>query len=165
MKKIFSLIIFSFLAFQLSFAQDCEKKEFRAFDFWLGRWLVYQGEDVVGSSIIRKSDKDCGIDESWKSNTGSPGTSHNFYNPTTKQWEQHWVDESGWKLDLYGNPVGENTMLLKSKKIKDWEGKESLHQLKWEKLPMGAVIQTWTASYDDGKTWNVIFRGQYEKAF
>lgn len=164
MKKILSLSFLLVLC-QFSFAQNCEKDEFRAFDFWLGRWVVYQNGEAVGTSSISKSLTDCGIDESWKSNAGSPGKSHNFYNAKTKQWEQHWIDESGWKLDLYGGIVGENTMELKSKLQKDWDGKESLHIIRWEKLPLGAIIQTWKVSYDNGKTWTEIFRGQYERAY
>lgn len=164
MKQILSLLTL-FLCIQNGYSQNCDDVNKHAFDFWLGRWLVYQGDSVVGTSSIHKSATDCGIDESWKSTAGSPGKSHNFYNTASKQWEQHWIDEGGWKMDLYGNPIGENTMLLKSKKQKDWEGKDSMHILRWEKLPLGAVVQTWTVSYDDGKTWKEIFRGQYERAY
>jgi hypothetical protein len=164
MKNILSTLILLFFA-QLSFAQNCDDANKRAFDFWLGRWIVYQNGEPVGTSSIYKSKDDCGIDEKWKSSTGSPGSSHNFYNTKTKQWEQHWIDESGWKLDLYGNPDGDKTMVLKSKLQKDWEGKESMHELRWEVMPLGAVIQIWNASYDGGKTWKEIFRGQYERAY
>lgn len=153
------------LVAHVSFAQNCDDKNKRAFDFWLGRWVVYQNGEPVGTSSIYKSADDCGIDERWKSSTGSPGKSHNFYNTTTKEWEQHWVDENGWELNLYGNPVGENTMLLKSKPQKDWEGKNSMHEIKWEVMPQGAIIQTWRASYDGGATWKELFRGQYERAY
>lgn len=164
MKRILSLFLLAFIS-QFSFAQNCDKEEYRAFDFWLGRWMVYQNGVIVGTSSISLSETDCGIDESWKSSTGNPGKSHNFYNPSTKQWEQKWIDETGWELNLYGNLIGENTMELKSKLQKDWEGKESLHIIKWEKLPLGAIIQTWTVSYDEGKTWNELFKGQYERAY
>jgi len=68
----------------------------------------------VGDNSIEKMESNCVLREHWASSDGKfSGTSMNFFNPKTGQWEQLWVDSSGNHLKLEGNRT-KNQMILTS---------------------------------------------------
>ena len=58
-------------------AAPCENDEaFRAFDFWLGDWVVHgPAGNVAGHNRIERSQRGCVLVENWTSATGGTGTS------------------------------------------------------------------------------------------
>ena len=67
----------------------CCTENHKAFDFWLGSWKV-TGKDgsLAGTNFIKKVEDDCILTEHWVSADGkNTGSSTNFYNLKTKQWE------------------------------------------------------------------------------
>ena len=117
--KAFILILA--LSFSLnSIAQNkttcnCCTEKYSEFDFWVGTWTVTNPDGTVaGNNVIDKIQDQCILRENWASAKGNyTGTSHNFYNYKTKQWEQIWIDNQGQSLHLKGNRI-KNQMILKT---------------------------------------------------
>jgi len=84
----------------------------------------------------------------------------NYFDPDGGKWHQHWVGGDGTILHLEGGLVG-NAMVLTGT-TKSAKGMV-LNRVIWTPLTDRKVKQEWTASEDDGHTWNVVFVGTYEK--
>jgi len=87
----------------LAFAQEdckCCTSNHKAFDFWVGDWEVYlPNGNKAGENTILKIQNNCVLQENWKSaNSTFSGTSFNFYNTKTENWEQLWIDNQGQHL-------------------------------------------------------------------
>jgi len=129
-------------------AQDescaCCTEIHRAFDFWIGEWTVTNPDGTVaGKSTIVKSELNCVIQENWISaKAGYTGTSTNFYNTISGQWEQLWIDNSGVHLKLKGNKI-DNQMILSSDEFKDSTGTLVRNRITWTLNKDGTVRQLW----------------------
>lgn len=141
----------------------CCTENHRAFDFWVGEWEVRNtGDSLVGTNTIRKLETNCVLQENWKSaTTNSTGTSTNFYNSTTGQWEQLWVDNSGFHLKLKGNRK-DNQMILSSDEYIGSDGKGTIHRITWTANEDGTVRQLWETLTNDEVT-SIAFDGLYRK--
>ena len=141
----------------------CCTENHKAFDFWLGTWQVTNTDgSLAGTNTIVKTESDCVIRENWTSaNEGYTGTSTNFYNLETNQWEQLWIDSSGAHLKLKGKRVG-NQMILISDDIKKDDGALSRNRITWTKNDDGTVRQLWEILNGE-KVISVAFDGLYKK--
>jgi len=139
----------------------CVAPEFRQFDFWLGRWKVTnpQGKEV-GTSEISAVSQGCAVREQWKSASGSSGTSISYYDSADHKWHQDWVGGDGTILHLHGEFAG-GAMVL-SEQSRTAKGTR-LDRTVWTPRSDGKVKQEWTTSADDGRTWQIIFVGIYER--
>jgi len=145
-----------------SISEACTKPAFRAFDFWIGRWVVRDSSGaVVGTSHIARVANGCGLREAWRGRSGYRGTSLNYYDAEAGAWRQHWVGSDGLILHLSGGLV-DGAMTLTGERTGD-DG-PVLDRIYWRELPDGRVRQTWTASTDGGTTWERVFLGVYETA-
>jgi len=142
---------------------NCCTENHNEFDFWIGKWIVTNLDgSIAGDSIISKMQNNCMINESWTSATaGYSGTSSNFYNTKTGQWEQIWIDNQGGVLLLKGNRVG-NQMILKTDIEKNEDGADFYHRIIWTANSDGTVRQYWE-TFIDGKDVTVAFDGLYKK--
>nr|WP_297786172.1 hypothetical protein [uncultured Allomuricauda sp.] len=162
------LFIFILLLQVVSYSQtanncNCCSENHRAFDFWIGEWEVVNSKDgsPAGSSIIQKEEDGCVIRENWTSaKAGYTGTSLNFYNVQTQEWEQFWVDNAGASLKLKGNRIG-NQMILTSDKFEQ-NGQMFRNRITWTKNNDGTVRQLWEV-LDEGGDVSVAFDGLYKK--
>jgi hypothetical protein len=157
-----------FLAFglilQITNAQaNCASENFNAFNFWIGEWTVTNADGTMaGESTIDKIQDNCILRENWSSASGNyTGTSTNFYNIKTKQWEQLWIDNQGQSLKLKGNRVG-NQMILESEAEKDAKGKLIVHKITWTANTDGTIRQKWEM-ITNKKDTVVAFNGLYKK--
>ena len=164
MKRIVSLLFI--LITTVTFAQksdcNCCSADQTAFDFWVGNWTVthYNNGSPAGSSVIRKEENGCVIHENWTSaQAGYTGTSLNFFNTTTQQWEQLWVDNAGAHLKLKGNRIG-NQMILTSDEFAKKDGKMYQNRITWTHLEDGKVRQLWEV-LSEGQVVSVAFDGLY----
>jgi hypothetical protein len=141
----------------------CCSEKSSEFDFWEGSWTVTNPDGTVaGTNTIDKIQNNCILRENWTSAQGKlTGTSNNFYNYKSKQWEQIWVDNQGGSLHLKGNKVG-NQMILKTDVEKNKEGKSFFHRVTWTHNSNGSVRQFWEVVTDE-KDVNVAFDGLYKK--
>jgi len=165
MKKI--LILICLLAAQHVIAQPPNENSthrYHQFDFWLGHWDVYKfGTDtLVGESRIESIIDSVGLLENYRAARGKyVGKSLNKYNPAEDRWEQYWIDNAGLTLFLSGGIV-DGKMVLDD--VARGDPDKGLNKVVWEKLDENTVRQTWSVSKDNGKTWTVIFDGEYKRS-
>ncbi|MBW8243363.1 hypothetical protein K1F50_11170 [Muricauda oceani] len=164
-KSVFILACFLQLTLFAQDAQNCNccSEDHRAFDFWIGEWEVVNSQDgsPAGSSSIAKEEDGCVIRENWTSaNAGYTGTSLNFFNAQTNQWEQLWVDNAGAVLKLKGNRKGDQMILASGAFEKD--GKTYTNRITWTKNDDGTVRQLWEVLENNG-TATIAFDGLYRK--
>ena len=164
--KAFLLILT--LSFSLpSIAQDkacnCCTEKHSEFDFWIGTWTVTNPDgSAAGTNVIDKIQDQCILRENWTSAQGNyTGTSHNFYNYKTKQWEQIWIDNQGQSLHLKGGRRG-NHMILRTNEEKNKEGNPYFHRVTWTLNNDGTVRQLWE-TITNGNDVTIAFDGLYKK--
>ena len=143
-------------------AKPCDTKNHHAFDFWLGDWQVTANGKPAGTNNVVSLQAGCIVQENWVS-AASPvtGTSYNFFNASTKKWQQLWIDNQGGNLQLSGERIGQQ-MILKSEELKNKEGKTFVHRITWTQNEDGTVRQYWEMLKEAGET-SVLFDGLYKK--
>jgi len=143
---------------------NCCSEKHSEFDFWLGSWTVTAPNgQMAGTNTIDKIQDNCVLRENWTSaKAGYTGTSSNFYNSNTDQWEQIWLDNQGGTLHLKGNRKG-NQMILQSDELKNDKGEPFFHRITWTLNDDGSVRQYWE-TITNGKDVIVAFDGLYKKS-
>jgi hypothetical protein len=165
MKNTILLVIFMtsfFLNAQTNPCNCCTEKH-SEFDFWIGSWVVTNPDGTAaGTNTIDKIQDQCVLRENWTSAAGNfTGTSSNFYNAITNQWEQVWIDNQGGNLHLKGNRIN-NQMILRSDKLKNSKGEPFYHKVTWTLNDDGSVRQYWETITNE-KEITVAFDGLYKK--
>lgn len=165
MKHLFWALFFfmSTLAVAQTDTCNCCTEQHKAFDFWIGEWTVTNPDgSLAGENKIEKIQDNCILLENWTSSTGNyTGTSQNFYNFKTKQWEQLWIDNKGGFLKLTGNRKG-NQMILRTKDDTNAEGTSFYHRITWTANDDGTVRQLWE-TIAANQDIVVAFDGLYKK--
>ncbi|MEJ2085714.1 MAG: hypothetical protein P8Y44_08540 [Acidobacteriota bacterium] len=131
------------------------------FDFWIGDWQVYSGEDLAGRNSIQPILDGCVLQEKWQGSQGGAGSSFNFYNPQTEKWQQFWVWKNGTTLELEG-AFGDGKMVLEGDGLSQ-AGEPIQHRITWYDNEDGTVRQHWQVSKDGGETFETAFDGLYKK--
>ncbi|NNE32529.1 MAG: hypothetical protein HKN40_09180 [Winogradskyella sp.] len=159
---IATLMFMVFITAQTNSCACCTENH-SEFDFWIGTWEVTNPNgSKAGENVIEKTQGNCMLQENWTSATpGFTGTSSNFYNSKTNQWEQLWIDSSGNALHLKGKKVG-NQMILRTSDEKNAEGKNYYHQITWTDNEDGSVRQLWETITEGAQTV-IAFDGLYKK--
>jgi hypothetical protein len=140
----------------------CDERQYRQFDFWLGKWNVSdQTGTNQGTNRITRELDGCAVFEDYAS-TGYVGRSLNSYDPEDRQWHQHWVDHTGLSLLLDGR-FRDGAMRLQASRPTP-SGGTVIDRIKWSRLPGGIVRQFWDQSTDGGQTFFLAFDGRYKRA-
>ena len=142
---------------------DCAASaEHRAFDFWVGDWIVRDsGGSVLGHNQIRPIQKACALEEQWASMNGGTGQSVNFYHPGEGRWRQIWTDAGNSIIDIRGGLDGDS-MLLEGKIFYLQNGSERAFRGRWIPLEDGRVQQVFHEEDDKGE-WQLWFEGYYTR--
>jgi len=163
MKKLFILLCFILAQQIVAQQQNKNLEKYHQFDFWLGEWDVYKygTETLAGKSHIESIIDSVGLLENYTVVKGKyVGKSLNKYNPAKDRWEQYWIDNTGLTLFLCGKIVNDKMVL---DDVEYGDAKNGLNQIVWEKMKNGSVRQTWNISKDVGKTWAMLFDGEYKR--
>ena len=132
----------------------CAGTEFHQFDFWAGRWDVYnRAGKLVAHSLIEPV-YGCGIRENWMPLDNQPGGSLSIYVPAEKHWEQFWIDSSGSRAVFTGGWTG-SAMISQGK----WGG--PIVRMTYTENADGSVRQFGEQSTDEGKSWKPAFDFTY----
>ena len=162
----------SFLALGIASAQSTDKTsascvapEYRQFDFWIGRWEVFDPSGKkVGDSRIDRINDGCALLENWTGGGSVTGKSLNIYDSEDRQWHQFWVDSSSSRLMLDGK-FADGKMILAGTKVDPKKPENAVIQrITWSRNGDGSVRQLWESSGDGGKKWTTAFDGKYVKA-
>lgn len=139
-------------------SNPCASTEYRAFDFWVGEWDVYEtGTDTrVARSRIEKVSNGCAVRETWMPLRGGGGASLTTFDPKTGTWNQLWVGAQPGRVFFEGGPV-DGAMVLTGYWGQDPEGRPSLVRMTYTLGDDGTVRQFGQASIDHGQTWRDSF--------
>lgn len=142
---------------------NCCSEKHAEFDFWIGTWTVTNPDGtVVGNNVIDKIQNKCILRENWTSAKGNyTGTSNNFYNNKSNQWEQIWIDNQGQSLHLKGNRKN-NQMILQTDEETNKDGKVFFHRLTWTHNEDGSVRQLWE-TITNSTDVTIAFDGLYKR--
>jgi hypothetical protein len=166
MRKYYTAILL-FISCAVLLAQNtscaCCTEAHSEFDFWVGNWEVTLPDGTkAGDNTIEKEHGGCVIKESWVSAAGNfTGTSFNFFNPNTNQWEQLWLDTAGTILKLRGKRL-KNQMILRSEPLVQKDGTSIVQQITYTLHKDGSIRQLWEILQDEVAI-NVAFDGLYKK--
>ena len=137
-------------------ASPCAAAEYHQFDFWAGRWDVYNPKGQLVAHSLIEPVYGCGIRENWMPIGKPGGGSLSIYVPAEKRWEQFWIDSSGSRAYFTGGWNG-SAMVITGK----WG---PLVRMTYSKNSDGSVLQAGAQSTDDGKTWSPSFAFTYRPA-
>jgi len=165
MRIISTALLFFILNGSLLAQKDCPccSKDDRAFDFWIGHWIVKDtAGKVVGENTISAIEDGCALQEKWKGKSGSTGTSLNYYDKTDSTWNQVWADNSGGILRLKGN--WKNGAMIMLSEIQNSQSHGNfLNRVTWTPVDNGTVIQNWDLVNANEETIKTVFYGVYHK--
>ena len=139
---------------------------YRRFDFWIGEWDVRgvgsSAAAAAAASSIQLVMEGCAILENYR-NGSYLGTSHTAWDRTIKRWVQNYVDSSGSVARLEGDFDAQGTLVLESD-VPAQNGQPAA-RTKLSFFPVGPdqVRQLWEQTTDQGKTWTVLFDGDYRR--
>lgn len=135
---------------------------YRQFDFWVGTWDVYAGDNQAGTNTIEKSSEGCMLYESWQSASGGSGHSINYVDPATGEWVQVWMGSGGEPITGRGGLVDGAMRLVGEHVLKS--GERRPFRMTFTPGSDGSVRQFLEESTDGGETWSVWFDGRYVRA-
>ncbi len=145
-------------------AKACQAAEHRQFDFWIGRWDVFQPDGKqAGENLIEPIQGGCALRETWQGRGGFTGTSLNSFEAADGRWHQTWVDNQGGRLELAGRLQGRAMVLSSVGPNPDKPGTTLTQRIAWTPADDGSVRQLWETSEDGGTTWSTAFDGKYVK--
>lgn len=141
------------------FAQSpCETPAHHALDFWIGEWDVTNAAGKpAGHSVIERALDNCVVIEHWRGARGGNGVSFNRFDPASKQWQQHWVDNGGSSLEMTGGPSGEQFIYNYQ------SADQSLGRMTFTHPDANHVRQHIEQSKDGGKSWATQYDLQYAR--
>ena len=145
-------------------AYPCEHDEaFRAFDFWLGDWVVHdKSGSLAGTNTIERAQRGCVLIENWTSASGGTGMSMNYVDKESGEWVQVWHAEGGSQIHIRGGLTDEG-MRLTGRIHYVANGTTAPFRGLWTLLDDGRVRQFFEQSADGGETWAPWFEGFYTR--
>ncbi|MEX2601574.1 MAG: hypothetical protein WD355_08005 [Balneolaceae bacterium] len=171
---ILNSLLLSFCLFQAtsSLAQGSleELAPEEYFDFWLGSWeLTWEDSDGTlarGTNQIERILNQRVIREQFNAVSGAyegyTGESYSVYQAASGTWKQTWVDNSGGYLDFTGEFDGDRRMFTRT--ALNPEGEQSHQRMVFYDITDDSFTWDWELSVDDGETWELRWRIQYERS-
>jgi hypothetical protein len=137
-------------------ANFCAQPQYHQFDFWIGRWEVFD-IDQPGSPVAHVNvDRilgGCVVHERYDGVNGSHGESFSIYDASEKLWRQSWVTNRGKSLVIEGNwKAGEMILTGMDRSL----GPPTQVQGIWKPVK-GGIREVAVRSADRGQTWKPWF--------
>ena len=144
---------------------DCRAQEHHQFDFWIGRWDVYDTKTGkrAGASLIESLYKGCVLRENWSDPTVTGG-SLNIYDTADGKWHQMWTDSVGADRLFIGGLQNGKMILVSTFKSAKYPGKIVHYRMTFTHNADGTVRQYADISTDAGATWSTFYDLTYRKA-
>jgi hypothetical protein len=125
----------------------CADAAHRAFDFWVGDWIVHNAQGIVFAENRITTDLDgCAVLEHWNTRAGgNRGRSINSYDAASGLWHQTWVTEAtvfGFPLRMAGGLLPDGRMDLKGVRHPVWNRDAVwLDEYIWTPISADRVLQ------------------------
>lgn len=167
MRKTILTIAITLMTLTASIAQS---EEIPSYDFWVGKWNLTwdDGEGKTGNgtnNIVKILDGKV-IQENFEALEGKfkgfKGMSMSVYSPQRKVWKQSWTDNQGGYFDFTGGVKDGNLTFETTKREKD--GVWSQQRMVFYNITDNSLTWDWEATTDSGKTWNLQWRINYQRA-
>lgn len=142
----------------------CLGAEHHQFDFWIGRWNVFDAKTnaPAGQSLIESLYDGCSLRENW-TEPGFSGGSLNTYDATDGRWHQTWTDSSGaWREFVGGLEDGRMVLVWRHPSARD-PGRTVHVRMTFTRNADGSVRQYSDQSLD-GTTWVERYDYTYRRA-
>jgi hypothetical protein len=176
MSKLIKSLLLSFLLtiilitplFSQSALEDIPPAEY--FDFWIGEWnLTWMDPDSstgTGFNTIERVLNGAVIKENFEGLTGASygyiGKSYSVYQPASGEWKQTWVDNTGDYLDFTGEFADNKRMFTRFGT--DQDGNVILQRMIFYDIHPDSFTWDWVVSRDNGDSWSLNWRIQYQRA-
>ncbi|WP_128548251.1 hypothetical protein [Larkinella soli] len=137
------------------------------YDFWEGDWqkLVDEKPDSLADRFqVRRGIHEASFQEQWlmvfPENRVVRAQALRAWDQTTGRWMYTWISDNGLYQVWEGKKVGNDWYIYRHFNI---NGDQYLSRQAW--LPDGPdrLIRISEKSYDEGKTWQLRFREQYQR--
>lgn len=140
------------------------------FDFWIGEWTLTwedpDGSTGTGFNKVERVLNDAVIKENFEGQTGAYagyiGKSYSVYQRASGEWKQTWVDNSGGYLDFTGEFDGDRRLFTRTGT--DQNGDPIKQRMVFYDIREDSFTWDWEVSRDDGQSWTLNWRIQYERA-
>lgn len=132
----------------------CDSPQHRQFDFWIGRWAVFETRSgkPAGHSVVERIYDGCALRENWSS-PGFTGGSLNHFSAADGHWRQTWTDSAGAWREFVGGLEDGRMVLVWRYPAKDAEAGEVQVRMTFTPQGGGEVRQYSDVSRDGGRTW------------
>lgn len=125
----------------------------RDLDFWVGDWDVYTtARQLAGHSSVQRILASCVILENWTGSLGGEGKSFNWFNTTTREWQQTWVSAQASSTEYREGRLEGNRMVLLAE-TQTPQGAKTTTRLSFANLGPNKVRQLFEQSADGRQTW------------
>ena len=142
-------------------SNPCSSAQHRAFDFWVGDWVVRTADGkVAGHNKIDREYGGCVVHEHYTTDRGYGGESLNIYDAARGVWHQSWVDNGGLLLTIEGG-IRDGKMVMEGQSPGK-AGKPSKQRITWTPNADGTVRQLWESTDAKGG-WVTAFDGVYSR--
>ncbi len=146
-------------------AETCTtNSENRQLDYWLGTWNVAAlGSAPNSTSKVSLSLDKCLVVEIWDGGRGHTGQNTFAYNADDKTWYGMFADNQGRVHVFTEGKVSSGTAEFRGTS-RESAGETILNRVRIVRVSPDRVEQIWEKSTDNGKNWNVVFRGEYSRS-
>jgi hypothetical protein len=141
----------------------CTDPEHHRFDFWVGRWDVFNAAGRLVSHSLIESVYGCGIRENWMPLNGQNGGSLSIYVPADHGWEQFWIDSSGSRVVFKGGWNGTAMVISGVWPTSPASAQGPMVRMSYTVEADGSVRQFGESSQDNGQTWAPAFNFLYRR--
>lgn len=141
----------------------CGDPEHHRFDFWVGRWDVYDFKDNLVAHSLVEPVYGCGIHENWMPLKRPGGGSLSIYVPAARQWEQFWIDSAGDRVLFKGGWDGKAMVIAGIWPASPDKTDGPMTRMTYTRLADGSVRQLGEQSADGGRTWATAFDFTYRR--
>ncbi|MGH8240311.1 MAG: YybH family protein [Steroidobacteraceae bacterium] len=134
-------------------AEECRQSpRMHALDFWIGRWDVLQGGQLVGTNTIESTLNGCAVLEHWRDVEGGEGTSLFYYNQSEDLWKQVWITDHALQIGGTKEKI-EQKEHTASGRVRF----QGIDRTTLTRQDAGKVRQLIESPAEDGKTWRTTF--------
>jgi hypothetical protein len=162
---LLGLVLTSTNALAAADASPCATNpENRQFDYWLGDWKIgAPGSSGNAHSTVSLSLDKCLIVENWDGGRGHSGENIFGYSADDKSWYGMFADNEGRVHVFTSGKVTSGSAEFQGTS-RGPNGENVLNRVKVVRVSPDKVEQTWEKSSDNGRSWNLVFRGEYSRA-